>query len=179
MAKTYTLIEAKTLASAVNSITFSSIPQTYTDLILKTSIRGTSGSYFTQAVRVTFNSSTSGYTTITLLNVGASSVTSVTNPYSVTAASIPIFGNNAASTTTTFNNSEIYIPNYAGSNNKSFSSDTVVESNSNGLYDVQSGIITGLLTNTAAITSITLTAQSGEGDFATNSTFYLYGIKNS
>ena len=179
MANTYTLIEAKTLASAVNSITFSSIPQTYTDLILKTSIRGTSSSYFTQAVRVTFNSSTSGYTTRTLTNVGTNSITTVTNPYSVTAASISIFANNAASTTTTFNNSEIYIPNYAGSNNKSFSSDSVTETNSNGSYDIQSGFMAGLLSDTAAITSITLTAQSGEGDFATNSTFYLYGIKNS
>ena len=178
MANTYTLIEAKTLGSAVNSITFSSIPQTYTDLVLKTSIRGTSGSYFTQACRVTFNSSTSGYTTITLLNVGSNNVISGTNPYT-SAASVSIFANNAASTTSTFNNSEIYIPNYAGSNNKSFSSDTAVETNSNGSYNVQSGIIAGLLSNTAAITSITLTAQSGEGDFATNSTFYLYGIKNS
>ena len=153
-------------------------PLTVTDLILKTSIRGTSGSYFTQACRVTFNSSTSGYTTITLLNVGADSVISGTNPYT-NAASVSIFGNNASSTANTFSNSEIYIPNYAGSNNKSFSSDTVSEMNGNADYDIQSGIIAGLLSNTAAITSITLTAQSGEGDFATNSTFYLYGIKNS
>jgi hypothetical protein len=179
MANTYTLIEAKALSSAVNSITFSSIPQTYTSLILKVSIRGTSGSYFTQGVRVTLNGITTGYTTKSLLNVGANSTISGTNPYT-TNASVSIFGNNAASTANTFNNAEIYIPNYAGSNDKHFLTDTVTASNSNGGYDNQSGIMaSSLSSSTAAITSITLTAQSGEGDFAINSSFDLYGIKNS
>ena len=178
MAITYALIEAKTLSNAVNSINFSSIPQNYTDLVLKTSIRGTSNSYQTQGVRVTFNGITSGYTTKTLLNVGSNSVISGTNPYT-SNASVSIFGNNASSTANIFNSAELYIPNYAGSNNKIISSDTVSEMNGNAAYDIQMGIIAGLLSDTAAITSITLTAQSGEGDFAANTTFYLYGIKNS
>ena len=39
MANTYTLIEAQTLGSSAASVTFSSIPATYTDLIIKASTR--------------------------------------------------------------------------------------------------------------------------------------------
>jgi hypothetical protein len=179
MTTTMNLIAKQTVgAGGAASVTFSSIPQTFTDLKIVTSIRGTSNLYQTQGVRVTFNNSTSGYTTITLLNIGANTAISGTNPYT-TNASVSILANNNASTSNTFNNAEIYIPNYAGSNNKSFSSDTVSEMNGNDGYDIQSGIAAGLLSNTAAITSITLTAQSGEGDFAEFSEFCLYGISNS
>ena len=118
MAFTYSKLAESTVgATAVASIDFTNIPQNYTDLVLKTSIRGTSNSYQTQGVRVTFNGITSGYTTKTLLNVGSNSVISGTNPYT-SNASVSIFGNNASSTANIFNSAELYIPNYAGSNNK-------------------------------------------------------------
>jgi hypothetical protein len=180
MANTHKLIEAKTLASAVNSITFSSIPQTYTDLKLLISARGTSASFFTQGLRLTFNSITSGYTTLILNQVGDNRTpVSSTNPYT-TSAAVSQFINNAASTASTFGNTEVYIPNYTSSNDKSYSVDYTTESNSNGWYDVNSGFsAVSVASSTAAITSITFTSQSGEGDLAINSTFYLYGIKNS
>ena len=40
---TYTLIEAKTLASTATSVTFSAIPATYTDLVVRISARSTLG----------------------------------------------------------------------------------------------------------------------------------------
>ena len=39
MATTYTLITSQTLASSAASVTFSSIPSTYTDLVLRVSAR--------------------------------------------------------------------------------------------------------------------------------------------
>jgi hypothetical protein len=180
MTTTMNLIARQTVgAGGAASVTFSNIPQTFTDLKLVTSIRGTSGSYFTQGTRLTFNSSTSGYSTVVLKNIGANSAVSGFNDYGVTSASIGVFGNNAASTANTFNNAEIYIPNYTGSNNKSFSIDTVSEHNGNGGYEIQMGIAGGLLSNTAAITSITLTPQTGEGNYAEFTELSLYGISSN
>jgi len=59
MANTYTLIEAKTLGSNTANVTFSSIPQTYTDLLLKTSLRYTGSS--ADSVKMLFNNSSSNY----------------------------------------------------------------------------------------------------------------------
>jgi hypothetical protein len=99
--------------------------------------------------------------------------TSVTSaaPTSATA------GHTSQSTDTanTFGSFEFYIPNYAGSNNKSLSSDAVQENNASAAY---ASLTAWLMANTAAITSLTLTTTA-TFSFAQYSTFYLYGIKNS
>jgi hypothetical protein len=77
-------------------------------------------------------------------------------------------------TSSTFSNDSIYIPNYAGSAYKSYSADGVVENNATGAFATFNA---GLWSNTAAITSITLTA--GVGSFVQYSNFYLYGVKNA
>jgi hypothetical protein len=158
-------------------VTFSNIPQNYTDLKVVLSTRGSSNSYFTQGIRITFNDITSGYTTKI---VGSDSVDAVSgsNPYSVTSASIGMFGNNGQSTASTFGNAEIYIPNYAGSNHKSFSMDSVTETNGSSRYNTQMYFSAGLLSNAAAITSIKFEPQTDEGTFVANSTFTLYGVSN-
>ena len=76
-------------------------------------------------------------------------------------------------TASTFGNAEIYIPNYASSNNKSVSADFVSETNA---ADAIFGLTAGLWANTSAITSIKLTPAAA---FAQYSTATLYGIKNS
>ena len=78
------------------------------------------------------------------------------------------------STANTFANYEAYIPNYTGSNFKSWISDSVAEDNSTG---GQSTIraYAGLFRSTAAITSITISNDSGN-NFAQYSTFTIYGI---
>lgn len=45
MPNTFTLIETKSLASNSNTILFSSIPDTYTDLILFSSVRNAQNNY--------------------------------------------------------------------------------------------------------------------------------------
>ena len=173
---TMTLIASNTVGSGgVSSVTFSSIPATYTDLILKLSVRDsdTSGSGSTyDNIKLTFNSNTSNYSWLFVAGNGSSTNNAVGSAQS----NIPtIYGtySGATSTTNTFGNSEVYIPNYTSSNNKSLSSESTAEYNGTPGWDL---MMAGLWTNTSAITSITLSAAVS---FVQYSTFYLYGINNS
>jgi hypothetical protein len=63
-------------------------------------------------------------------------------------------------------------PNYTSSNFKSFSADGANEDNTTSIY---MGLTAGLWSQTAAITSLTLSGAN----FAQYSTFTLYGISNA
>jgi hypothetical protein len=170
MANTYQLISSNTVGSGgVASVTFSSIPATYTDLLVKVSVRG-SAATVNQSYRMTFNgSSTANLTMKRLYGDGASAASD-----SGTTAE----GVGATATSDTFSNDEFYIPNYASSNAKSFSVDNVGENNATTAYALLNA---GLWNPSpqAAITSIVFTAVGVGGDLKQYSTFYLYGIKNS
>ena len=83
--------------------------------------------------------------------------------------------NGSTSTASTFNNGEIYIPNYAGSNQKSFSVDEVKELNGTSGYQ---DLFANLWNQTSAITSIKIYSNSASS-FVQYSSATLYGIKNS
>jgi hypothetical protein len=164
MAQSYQLIGAVTVGSGgATNIEFTSISQAYTDLFLVTSLRCTT----TQSnnVIVTVNGSSSSYTDRYLVGTGSATA-------SGTATAIYSRMVDSSFTANTFSNSSLYISNYTNSNYKSFSTDAVEENNaSNALM----GMASDLWSNTAAITSITLTPGSG-GNIAQYSTAYLYGI---
>ena len=152
------------------TIDFTSIPSTYTDLVVKISPRST-GTSTARGIFVTFNSSTSGYTDRFFRGDGSGVISGTNN-----GGGTKIYLGEAtasAATSNTFSNIEIYIPNYAGSTNKSVSVDSVQEQNATEAYAT---LVAGLLSNTAAITAISLTTTS---NFAEHSTATLYGIKNS
>lgn len=168
MALTYQLISSVTVGSGgAANIEFTSIPATYTDLIVKTSLRGTRAANY-ESIKVEFNGSTSNLSCKQLYGDGASAASSSS------ATQILFDAEGANQTASTFANSEIYIPNYAGSTNKSVSIDSVSENNGTTVYDE---LVAGLWANTNAITSIKLTPTSGT--LVQYSTAYLYGIKNS
>lgn len=170
MANTYTLIQAVTVGSGgAADITFSSIPATYTDLLVKCSLRENSGSF--PNARIQFNGNTSNYSHRILSGSG-----SAVSSYSGTNNGIDFVSNDSASeTANTFSNCEIYIPNYAGSNNKSVSADAVSENNATAAYAL---LTAGLWSDSSAITSIKLYSGSGN-NFVQYSTAYLYGISNA
>jgi len=171
MANTYTLIQAQTLTTAAASVTFSSIPATYTDLVIRSAVR-TGSTGVAERVDITFNSISSAYSATRLQGNGATASSARLS----SQPAFPSYWDNAGtSTASTFSNQEYYIPNYAGSTNKVMSDFSVSENNAATAYVVTSA---DLLGNTAAVTSITLTDGSG-GSFAIGSSFYLYGIKNS
>lgn len=162
---TMTLVSTVTVGSGgAASIDFTSIPQTGTDLLLALSERHSVDGN----TRLTFNGSTSGYTMKRLSGTG-SSVNS--NEY-VSGVFIYMEGQDNSYTASTFGNASIYIPNYAGSTNKSVSWDSVTENNST-TADQQ--LISGVWANTAAITQVTIGLPSGV--FTQYSTASLYLIE--
>jgi hypothetical protein len=167
MANTYVAIATVTVGSGgAANIEFTSIPATYTDLKLVYSGRDNRND--TQnGVNISLNGSTSNFTGIQLQGNGSAAA-------SFNIARFVSYNNGANSTANAFANAEIYFPNYASSNYKSFSSDAVEENNATTAFTFLSA---GLWSNTAAITSITLTPDSA--NFVQYSTATLYGIKNS
>ena len=172
MATTYEKIATVTVGSGgAATIDFTSIPSTYTDLVLKFSLRtiNTSSNYL--SAFVTFNGSSTGYSQRMAYGTGSSALSaSGSGSYIDWSA----YGSTTAATASTFGNGEIYIPNYAGSANKSTSADSVSENNATNSIVA---LTAGLWSNTAAINQITLTGNSG--NLAQYSSATLYGIKNS
>jgi hypothetical protein len=173
MSYTYSKIATYTVGSGgVASIDFLNIPQTYTDLKAVLSGRGSSTS---GTLRVRFNNSTTDYNWRTIYGTGSGS-----GSQSASSTTYIDSGSNAGNlnwsgtTASTFNNFEIYIPNYTGSTAKSLSIDSVVENNATLGYQL---LEAGLWNNTSPITSISFfPAGSGE-TFVQYSTAHLYGIK--
>lgn len=162
-----TLIEAKTSTSS--TVTFSSIPQTYTDLQLVISSR-TTNSATREQIFINPNGSTTNNNRIVLFGYDS------TTPASGSGTDRLVgWQNGGTSTANTFSNISIYFPNYTSSNNKSFSTDAVAENNSASSWIIN--LAASLWSSSAAITSIQIACETST--FAVNSTFYLYGIKNS
>lgn len=165
------LIKTTVLDATSASVTISGIPQEFKLLKLFGSTRG--------------DNSTDGYTNIKLSYNGAPSGTLYSdkilygNNGSASSASNSSqpnlwfqYMNGPGSTSGTFSNFEINIPNYAGSNNKINLADAAAISNSSSVYIL--GISANLWTSTSPITSMTFTPNFG--NFLAGSTFYLYGI---
>ena len=151
-------IASTTVASPVSTIDFTSIPQTYTDLILKVGGEGTG------SVILTFNGSSTGYTFKVLRGTGSVAQGLNNTDYAGTTAWI-LMANSCSS------NSEAYIPNYTGSTNKMIQSDGVHEANATTAYAT---LTAGLWSNTAAINSISIGAY--QTTLNANTTATLYGV---
>ena len=174
MANTYKLISSVTVGSGgAAAIEFTSIPATYTDLLVKLSGRSSRSGAYGEEFLLTFNNITSGYSEQWLRGTGSTVAGS-----SFSGSSIQQLGQpGAAATANTFGNWEFYITNYAGSNNKSIILDGVTESNSATAGHALAYLHAGLWSNSAAITSIKLSAGSYLAE--EYSTAYLYGISNA
>lgn len=166
MANTFELISSVTVGSGgASSIDFTSIPATYTDLCLKVSSRVSDTD---TPVAVKFNTSSSNFTWKRIYGSGSSaSSQSGTDAYY-------FYTDTAAQTSNTYGSGEVYIPNYAGSTYKSFSSESLTENNGT---TAEMFMVAGLWSNTAAINRITLTPLTGIFEMYSNA--YLYGVKNA
>jgi len=149
------------------SIDFTSIPNTYTDLMVVFSTR-TGRANHSDEIDIKFNGVTTNLSGRYLSGDGASAG----------SGSVPVIfvGYSAGSTATsnTFGNGMAYIPNYAGSTAKSVSADGTGENNATNSAKL---IFAGLWNSTAAITSLSLYSDSAN-TFQQYSMATLYGIKS-
>jgi hypothetical protein len=183
MANTYTLINSVTATSGT-SVSFTSIPQTYTDLVILVSAKSTyTSGGGSLSFSISFNSNGSNYNSRSLQMYASSSIannTDTTQTFGgITGGFIRSMGTSSFSaTTSTYSNCKIYIPSYTSSNNKSFWAEATAEDNAGSGTSANSIVMhAGQWANSAAITSIEFGLELGT--FVSPSTFYLYGIKNS
>jgi hypothetical protein len=166
MAKTYTPIATQTLTTSAASVTFSSIPGTYTDLVLIVSSRslkaGTEDALF---IQVNGDSSTL-YSRTELYNASSGRATGET--------AYKYHGKVAGNTSggATFATSNINFMNYA--NTATFKTLIARCGMADPAYtEVKTSV--GLYRSTNAISSMVLTTESAT-NFAPGSSFTLYGI---
>jgi hypothetical protein len=164
------LIQTVTVgAGGASSIDFTSIPQTYTDLMVLLSGRSGRTDSAQDVVSIGINGSYTNMSGTRLASNGSGVFSG--------SGSIDYFSVAATNTATsnTFGNSSIYFPNYANTSYyKSYNADGV---NENNATEVAQQLAAGLWSSTSAITQINLKPQSGT-DWQQYSTAYLYGISN-
>jgi hypothetical protein len=160
---TYALIESRTLTSTATSVTFSSIPGTYTDLILVTSAKNNTGAQYRLQLR--FNGDTTTNYSVTKLTGNGSTATS-SRAANATYAAILI----GTIGSTNFDNAITHIMDYANTTTYK----TVLSRGNEAAAEVNAEA--GLWRSTVAITSLALDLETGI-DFSIGSNFKLYGIQ--
>lgn len=169
MPATYDPIATQTLGSASASVTFSSIPSTYTDLVLVTNYIATT---LGNTVALTFNNDTASNYSRTYLGAWNGPSSSYGSTRFTSRTNISCAWQTGAASTTSPNPIIYNIMNYSNTTtNKSvlFRFNTIAASLSETSAEV------GLWRSTAAINRIDLTSSATT--FAIGSTFTLYGIK--
>lgn len=166
------LIDTQTLSVAASSVTFSSIPQGYTDLVLVANARS-SASTTNDAIKMQFNGDTgANYYGARLQNNSTSSV--ITN-YDVGTSNIyPGWMTGATSPANISATTEVSIPGYSGTTfaKTALGHTDLMQAASSSNMNV--GLWGSWWNSTAAITSISLTPNTG-ANFVAGSTFSLYG----
>jgi hypothetical protein len=170
---TYTLISSNVLTSSAASVTFSSIPATFTDLVLRISTRTTFTGFTFDQINILINGDTaSNYSRTQLRGNGAAAASGGLG--NQTVLDLPQATDTDLATSNTFSSFEMYIPSYAVSQSKPSSIFSAQETNATTAYI---NAFAALWRNNAAVTSISLTPANGS--FVATSSFYLYGISNA
>ncbi len=165
MAATYTPIASITLGATTSSVTFSSIPQTYTDLVLISTPTQNTG-YNNLNANFNFNSG-SNYSSTWLTGSNDTS-------FSGRASNIGVAYLSAyAAPGTTLGNflCSSHIMNYSNTTTNK----VVISRAGNNVTGTDIELVVSLWRSTNAITSITLSL--GANNFVSGSTFNLYGIQ--
>ena len=177
---TNNLISRQTVGSAgAASISFTNIPQTFTDLKIVVSARSTSAAAY-DVFGLTLNTSGSGFTNISLYGNGSAG--NVYSQADTTFTAGDVYGRvitaatpTSSQTASVFSSFELYIPNYTGGGKKTVSIDAVAETNDAISYSV--GFDAALSPSVGAVTEMGFKLK--DGSFVQYSTFSLYGISSN
>jgi hypothetical protein len=161
MPATYEPIGTQTLGSTAASVTFSSIPSTYTDLVLIVDFAASAGGV-NNGVTINGDTSTSNYAETDFGGSGSGSATSGRSQ---------VLGYIRAGYVDTTSERALSIVNFMNYSNSTTQKNVLIRWNSNSYVFAR----VALWKNTNAITSITNTAIGST--FAVGSIFTLYGIK--
>jgi hypothetical protein len=160
---TYVALDKVTVGTATSTVTFSSIPQGYTDLVLVANARNSSGSGVDLLIRLNSDSG-SNYSRTQLFGTGSSAGSS--RDSNLTYLYI---GQTAPTGSGEFYPNTLQFMNYSNTTTNKTILNRVGSPNNNVTAMVS------LWRSTAAITSMTLTVNTGP-NFEVGSTFSLYGI---
>lgn len=166
MPATYEPIGTTTLTATTSTYTFSSIPSTYTDLVL---VMNYAGSIAAEVPAFQVNGDTGNNYSITHLS-GNGSTTRAVRATSIPSAYISF---SSAFPQTLTANAILHFMNY--SNTTTYKTVLNRVNSVNGTYNAAEANV-ALWRNTAAITSITLLGTNGAAYYS-GSIFTLYGIK--
>jgi len=161
-----TLIQTLTASGgSVAGFDFTSIPGTYTDLLIVASLRNTGNNDPWTYIKL--NTSTANFTGRMLFTDSGGGASTSTIPYN----NFLIHNNTTGTTANTFTSAQVYIPNYAGSTNKSISIESHNETNATFNYKQMAAM---LWSNTAAITGFSVYPNADQ--FSQYSSVSLYGV---
>ena len=173
MPSTYTLISSATATGSESTVSFTSIPQTYTDLVLRISYRGSNAVAWAGNLTIRPNAATGTNNTYLSGTGSAAASYRVGQWYALIDSTLTYTANSAGNTSNTFSSIEYYIPNYTVSQARQVSGFAVGEQNATAAY---MSVTANYYSSTTAITQLDVRDLNTMG---AGSTFYLYGIKNS
>jgi hypothetical protein len=171
MPSTYKLLSSTTLTTTTASVVFSGIDSSYTDLVLRTNIRHSTGFINTMAVKIN-SGDTISYRVLYGANFTRGSFSG-----SGSSSDNGLISDGNSNTANTFSNGEVYFPNYNSTAYKQFSAFSGGEQNGDTGWQIN--LVANSVIATTAITSITILDAVNSYSMLTGSSFYLYGIKNS
>jgi hypothetical protein len=166
---TYTPLANLTLGSSAASVTFSSIPATYRDLIVVLNIRSTHSGDEDYAL-MRFNGDTGSNYSYVFMNGSGAAATSGTASSS-TFINDSNFAANSA-TANVFTPAVINIQDYSATDKHK----TTISRSNSTTASGQVSATAGRWANTAAITSVAFTCFQSGASYASGSTFSLYGV---
>jgi len=156
-------------SGGASTITFNNIPQTYTDLMIKMSVRSSGAGPMDAYMWFQDGTGKSNYSFTNLQGDGGGGGIECYRA-SNTGQMSPYTSQGTDASSNAFGSVEIYIPNYTSSNYKQVVSENTTENNGS---TVRTTLAAGLWRSTSAITQINFNLAYG---FVQYSTFSLYGV---